>query len=402
MAVDARSIDPASCEPPELRSPRACRHARLGRRAGRRGRCFQVAAGVGADSLGSAPALPNAFVWRFATDVTGQQAAARLTGADGITYAYPLVAHDAETLSLPNDTYLPQQWHLNNTAGVGQDLNLSGVWDFANSQGLGTGVVIGVVDDGVQGNHPDLSANYRSNLSASIDSLGNRNNSLTAAYPVGPTDNHGTALAGIAAAVGNNNLGVSGVAAGAGFGGIAAHYVVVRDGDRRAGRRGIRLQQPADRRLQQQLVRFRLLGQSRSALLGGFAERHHFRSWRPGKRFRLRVRQRVLGLFGSFEPPLERRRRQLPLPSELPLRDHRRRDHERRHARTLFHDGGIDSRLRLLGQLHGRRDHDRPHRGRRHQQRSDARGTDPIRPSPPTTRRSSAGTIRLRAAPRPA
>ena len=162
----------------------------------------QVAAGVGADSLGACPPCPTPS---FGTSPRTSRASRRRrntpTGADGITYAYPAVVHDAETLSLPNDIYFPQQWHLNNTAGVGQDLNLRAVWDFANGQGLGSGVVIGVVDDGVQGNHPDLRANYQSSLSASIDSLGNRNNSLTAAYPVGSTDNHGTALAGIAAAV---------------------------------------------------------------------------------------------------------------------------------------------------------------------------------------------------------
>ena len=65
---------------------------------------------------------------------------------------------------IPNDTYFDEQWHLENTGqdnGVaGEDVNITGAWNNYR----GTGVVIGIVDDGLEWDHDDLSANYESNL----------------------------------------------------------------------------------------------------------------------------------------------------------------------------------------------------------------------------------------------
>ena len=58
-------------------------------------------------------------------------------------------------------------------------------------------VVIGIVDDGVQHTHPDLAANYNAGLSIDI----NDNDSDPSP---GPLDDHGTAVAGVAAAVGDS------------------------------------------------------------------------------------------------------------------------------------------------------------------------------------------------------
>ena len=116
------------------------------------------------------------------------------------------------TISLKTDPLYQYQWHLNNTgqtnfatnAGTsGVDLNV----DTVIASGIdGTGIVIAVVDSGLELAHEDLSANIVSNKS--YDYTDDDNNPL----PTGNTGDHGTSVAGIIAAVGWNNLGVRGVA----------------------------------------------------------------------------------------------------------------------------------------------------------------------------------------------
>lgn len=134
----------------------------------------------------------------------------------------------------PNDPYFfynpelpgfPGQWHLVNTAplegidyhpGYGQtwhqvnagiDANLAGAWSLGYT---GAGVIVGIVDQGLQGDHPDLQANYRPDLSKnfSVDPA-------VANLPQGPlisSDNHGTCVGGVAAARGGNGIGGTGAA----------------------------------------------------------------------------------------------------------------------------------------------------------------------------------------------
>jgi len=130
-----------------------------------------------------------------------------------IEVAYPLVKKQNIPRWTPNDTYFSQQWHLENTGqdnGVsGEDANITGAWDNVR----GTGIVIGVVDDGLEWGHDDLKTNYESNLDYDYC---NYDSDPT---PVG-WDAHGTAAAGVAAATGNNGLGVSGAAPNASLAGL--------------------------------------------------------------------------------------------------------------------------------------------------------------------------------------
>ena len=64
-------------------------------------------------------------------------------------------------------------------------------------------VVIGIVDDGLDWEHADLDNYYADNLD--YDFCGN-DGDPTPSY----NDAHGTAAAGVAAAAGNNSIGVSG------------------------------------------------------------------------------------------------------------------------------------------------------------------------------------------------
>ena len=106
----------------------------------------------------------------------------------------------------PNDTYFDQQWHLEyratNGTRLGPDVNARAAWPTHT----GAGVPIAVVDEGVDLAHPDLLAAV---LGMPHFSFYQNNTNGT---PNSPVAAHGTAVAGLAAARGNNAIGVSGVA----------------------------------------------------------------------------------------------------------------------------------------------------------------------------------------------
>jgi kexin len=100
-----------------------------------------------------------------------------------------------------NDPLEPNQWHLNNADTPGMHLNLAGVTSY------GTGVRVALLDQAVDIWHPDLAANHLFGLSWSYV------RGSTDPSPVaGSDDAHGTAVAGVLAAVRNNSIGGRGVA----------------------------------------------------------------------------------------------------------------------------------------------------------------------------------------------
>jgi thermitase len=134
----------------------------------------------------------------------------------GVKYAEPNYVVHASAVS-PNDTYFGQQWGESNTGQrvgsvngtPGDDIAATGAW------GIQTGspeVTVAVLDTGVDTGHPDLAAN--------IDTA-NAHNFLDGTNVVydpsetcagSPNDDHGTHVAGILGAIGNNGQGVAGVA----------------------------------------------------------------------------------------------------------------------------------------------------------------------------------------------
>jgi subtilisin-like proprotein convertase family protein/subtilisin family serine protease len=124
----------------------------------------------------------------------------RLRGRDVLS-AEPLLARQRLKRAVPNDPFLAQQWHLD-------EARVPGAWTSSASPGItGQGVTIGIIDDGVQHSHPDLAANYDA---ANSYDFNERDSNPEPGPFLG--DDHGTACAGLAAAVGNNGLGVAGVA----------------------------------------------------------------------------------------------------------------------------------------------------------------------------------------------
>ena len=111
----------------------------------------------------------------------------------------------------PNDRFFTNSIHLENRATngtpAGIDLNIREAW----SRTRGAGVTVGVVDDGVQLDHPDLVWNTVGRPHY------NFYNSNTNASPQFASDTHGTGIAGLIAATGGNNRGVVGTAPEAGL-----------------------------------------------------------------------------------------------------------------------------------------------------------------------------------------
>jgi len=122
----------------------------------------------------------------------------------------------------PNDPYFfagnptaafPGQWYLVSSGAI--DVRVQGAW---NRDVTGAGVVIGIVDDGFQTNHPDLQPNF--SASNSYDFGGNDANP----DPVHVDDVHGISVAGVAGARGGNGIGVTGVAPLVGLAGLRVDF----------------------------------------------------------------------------------------------------------------------------------------------------------------------------------
>ena len=155
------------------------------------------------------------------------QYAATLAQNSMVSYTEPNSWIIRTKAAAPNDPLLNLQWQNINTGQTGgtagADVNALGAW---NRGVTGTGVVVAVLDDGVQLTHPDLAANIFINTNEiPNDGIDNDNNGFiddVNGWDFADNDNnpnprlvddaHGTTVAGLAAAVGNNGIGVAGVA----------------------------------------------------------------------------------------------------------------------------------------------------------------------------------------------
>ncbi len=171
--------------------------------------------------------IDRTFIWDMPANADPAEAIRELEASRAIDGFYPLLTRTMTKRAIPDDSLFGDQWHLQNTGQSGglpgADLNVVGVWDSV----LGTGVVIAIVDDGLQYTHPDLADNYRADLSYDF----NDNDPDPAP---GPVDKHGTAVAGLAGAVGFNGLGVSGVAPDVFLAGLRLISAAISDADEAA------------------------------------------------------------------------------------------------------------------------------------------------------------------------
>ncbi|XP_076750015.1 furin-like protease 1 isoform X1 [Xylocopa sonorina] len=111
-----------------------------------------------------------------------------------------------------NDEMWPQMWYLNR--GKGLDMNVQEAW----AEGItGRGIVVTILDDGLEKNHPDLYKNYDPQASYDVN---NHDEDPMPRYDVLDSNRHGTRCAGEVAATANNSMCAVGVAFGAGVGGV--------------------------------------------------------------------------------------------------------------------------------------------------------------------------------------
>lgn len=162
--------------------------------------------------------LSSGSVWRLRSSSRSAEAvAAALRNDSAVEYVEPNYVVRLD--STPNDPLYNQLWALKNTgqpiggrSSAGSDIDIEPAWDLTTGSAA---VVVGVVDTGIDYTHPDLAANMWVNP-------GGKGNAGCAAGTFGfnavnntcnpmDDDGHGTHIAGIIGAAGNNGTGVSGV-----------------------------------------------------------------------------------------------------------------------------------------------------------------------------------------------
>ena len=179
-----------------------------------------ILADLGATRVRALPlgTAQNARIARLSVE----QAIARYRGNAEVEFIEPNYLYRT-VATIPNDPMLSQQWAIRNTGQTGglpgADIRATLAWDvFTGSQS----VLVATTDTGMDYNHPDLSANAFVNPSEipgnGIDDDLNGYVDDVRGWDFANDDNdpmddngHGTHVAGIIGAAGNNALGVAGV-----------------------------------------------------------------------------------------------------------------------------------------------------------------------------------------------
>jgi hypothetical protein len=171
---------------------------------------------VGAEPVGRFGRGRNTLL-RIGNDRDVEATIARLKASGLVEYAHPNHIRSKRALcttlavphACPNDTTFNSQYHLHNPflAQAGgesdADMDMPEAWDLITS----SSVLLAIIDDGFDLDHPDLDANLQSGLSCNQANASCNGN----ADAQSGQEAHGTYVAGSAAAVGNNGTGVAGV-----------------------------------------------------------------------------------------------------------------------------------------------------------------------------------------------
>jgi len=149
----------------------------------------------------------NIYVLELDSSVTVEDALEVLNNNPNVEIAEPDIIYAPDDLPVvePNDEFFDQQYGLINTF-------VSDIWCVETGD---ESVVVGIIDTGIDGTHPDLVDNLWENPNPNQNGYTNDIHGYDFCNRVGgiPTDDggHGTHVAGIVGAKGNNEIGVSGV-----------------------------------------------------------------------------------------------------------------------------------------------------------------------------------------------
>lgn len=142
--------------------------------------------------------------------------------------SYSNFGQSKEELNKFNDELWSHQWYLQDNSNVAQvanniELRVEEVWKMGYT---GEGIVVTILDDGLEWNHTDILPNY--DARASFDMNHNRSDPFPS-YDIYNSNSHGTRCAGEVAMVANNRKCGVGVAPRAKIGGIKCLDGIVED-----------------------------------------------------------------------------------------------------------------------------------------------------------------------------
>lgn len=178
---------------------------------------------VGAVDVKTFEAVGGLYVVKLPDTMSVTSADALASALQGVAYAEPnYVVHTQVT---PNDPSFsdPDLWGLRNTGQsggtAGADIQAPEAWDLTTGS---SGVVVALIDTGIDYTHPDLAANmFRNEADCNSNGVDDDGNGYiddchgidTANNDTDPLDdnNHGTHTAGTVGAAGNNGVGIVGV-----------------------------------------------------------------------------------------------------------------------------------------------------------------------------------------------
>ncbi|MDZ4662698.1 MAG: S8 family serine peptidase [Pseudomonadota bacterium] len=164
------------------------------------------------------PLFPDLNIYLVESKMSWQS----LTKDPTVAYAQPnhKITRRSRT---PNDAEFSSQWSLQNSNKAGADIGATLAWTLGvgGKDPLGNDIVVAIVDGGVDISHPDLLKNIWTNQNETadngIDDDGNGYIDDIHGWDVGTNsgtiavEEHGTHVAGIAGARGNNKMQVTGV-----------------------------------------------------------------------------------------------------------------------------------------------------------------------------------------------
>ncbi len=179
---------------------------------------------IGASVVRKYTIIPNLEQVKLPQGLSVKDAVMQYMADPNVEYAGPNYIRKTEII-IPNDTYFANQWALRNTGQyaygtAGADIRMAEGWDVT----IGSGdIVIAVLDTGIDYSHNDLVWNVWRNLGETsctdaIDNDGNGFKDDCKGWDFVNADNdpmddsgHGTHVAGVIGAKGNNSTGIAGI-----------------------------------------------------------------------------------------------------------------------------------------------------------------------------------------------